>query len=338
MKSQSYLVYVAIAFFMSTVGCQSLRSTERDGVSIPEIQESTSSDEALKIAVDFGGDRVEKAVQMIAKRKGSEKAAMAMEQSLQDQLLHFQNNQILNAANLYQQLTKTVSLDLFRKYVRSDRPVAKQVAWQWAAAFPSKTLSKAIDDELSLAVSGDEEQDFTTPEMANAVRVNRVKSSYTLIREGLMSKGDEAFARAMMSLNPEQASVDFLRYLALAPVEELRQLNQKTVNTYTCMFIFRHMASYPPPTTDPYYEQVFLFAVSRNPALSELANGVLRQSFSRGREGVAAVLARLPSWIQVAYLEYARRNLSPEMNQFLLALKERSSQEQVVEEIDEIIR
>ena len=47
------------------------------------------------------------------------------------------------------------------------------------------------------------------------------------------------FAKALAALAPERAGYDFMEYIAQASIEDLRQLNQTSINVYTCIIIFR---------------------------------------------------------------------------------------------------
>lgn len=304
----------------------------------PTIAADMPLEDALKAAVDHSGATIDKVRQLVERRKESAAGASVLEQAISDHLLVYTNSQLISAANLYQSLTVRLSPQLFTTMVRSGRPLARQIAWQMAASLPSSEIAALIDRHLTLAVTEGNEEEVLIPQMAQAIQVNRLRSAFTLLRQGLLSTGDEAFAKAMITLDPARASNDFMDYLSLAPVEELRQLTQKTVNMYTCMVALRHLMNYPVSTNHPKYDQLFLYAVSRNNALAELANMVLNNSFPRHRESMAVILARLPAWIQIAYLEYARRNMSPEVSQFLAALKMVSAQSQVLEEIGEIQR
>ena len=64
----------------------------------------------------------------------------------------------------------------------------------------------------------------------------------------------------MAHLNPLSAANDFLDYLSLAPVEELRQLAQKTINLYTAQVAFKHFIRYPISINHPKSQILFLGA------------------------------------------------------------------------------
>ncbi len=329
-------LFACLLLFISA--CKTTESARSAATTEPVIAADMPVDEALKAAINGTGNTVEKVRQLIERRRESAGAAAALEQAITSNLLHYTNAQLINAASLYQVVSPRLSANLFAAMLNSGRPLARQIGWQMAATLPSSEIAAAIDRILSRAVIDNTEEDVLMPQMAQAVQANRLSSAFTLLRQGLMADGDEAYAKAMIALNPYQASNEFMAYLALAPLEELRQLTQKSVNIYTCMVILRHLTVYPVATAHPNYDQLFLYAVSRNNALAELANMVLLNSFPKYRESMAMILARLPTWIQIAYLEHARRNMSPEVSQFLVALRQVSSQSQVLEEIGEIQR
>lgn len=174
------------------------------------------------------------------------------------------------------------------------------------------------------------------PQMAQAAQANKLTSIYTLLRRGLMMKGDSEFAKAMITFDPKKATNDFMDYLSLATVEDLRQLNQSTINLHTCLVIFRHFLNYPVSTSHPKYSHLFIYSVSRNQVLKEMANLVLERQLPQYREQMAFTLARLPVWIQVAYVEGIRENLNTNVNLFLAKLKTVTAHKEVLEEIDDL--
>jgi len=176
------------------------------------------------------------------------------------------------------------------------------------------------------------------PGTARAIMANKLTKSYTVVRQGLLMKGHEAFAEAMISLNPKAASSDFLDYLALAPPEELRQLTLSSVNLYTCMVILQHLAKVQAPISHPRIENLFFYSVSRANGLAELAQSAIERYLPRNKEHLAYNLTKLPVWVQIAYLENARRRMNPKVGILLAELKKVSSQRDVIEEIDEVIR
>jgi hypothetical protein len=190
-----------------------------------------------------------------------------------------------------------------------------------------------MDEEFTTRMKEGEEEVLYVPSMALAVQANRMDSAYTLLREGLFRTGEETFARAMATLKPRQASDDFLDYLSKASVEELRQLNQKEVNVYSCLVALQHLTQVPASINHPHFNHLFLYAVSRNQGLADLAHVVLERAVGNHTEYLAVLLSQMDDWIQVAYVESARRRMSPSVQAFILALKEATPHPSVVEEI-----
>ena len=200
---------------------------------------------------------------------------------------------------------------------------------------PSAALARAIDQELSRALAEGEEDQLLIPEMANAVRANHLKGSYTLMREALMRKGSEEFALAMADLDPQLASEDFLNYLALAPAEELRQLTMSSVNLYSCLAILRHMQAVPPSAGAQNFEHLFAYAVSRNTGLAELAQIVLESYVPRGPSCYPSSSARARVGADRLHRKCKAAD-EPKVGLLLNALKANTAESDVVEEINEI--
>ena len=204
----------------------------KDPVPPPPITATMPLQSALEAAIDFGGDTLADVKRLVKHRNEGEKAGAMLATALHDNVIKYEHNQLLNACHLYGSMPVPVSVPLFEELVSSDRPLARQVGWQLAAMKPSPLIAKAVDKELTRALTDGDEEPVLIPQMANAVRANRLRGAYTLMRQGLMAKGDEEFALAMITLEPKRSSNDFLDYLALAPAEELRQLTLSSVNLY----------------------------------------------------------------------------------------------------------
>jgi hypothetical protein len=225
---------------------------------------------------------------------------------------------------------------IFSTMINSDRLLAVQLGWQLAAAKPSQQVAQIAEQRLTQAIAENDEDSVMLPQMANAIAANKLKGSYTLARRGLLTKGDEEFAMAMISLDASQASEDFLAYLSMAPAEELRQLTLSSVNVYTCVAILKHLVRLPPSMANPNFPHLFFYAVSRNNGLAELAQNVIEGYVPTNTEYLAQILARHPSWVQVAYLEGARTRMNPKVSLLLSELRKVTAEQDVVNEIDEI--
>lgn len=304
----------------------------------PEIYANMPLDKAISAAVDFGGDTLENVKALIKKRNEAAQTAAIVAKALTDQVGDMQPHQLLNAAHLYATHADRLPPDLFTQLVRSSRIPVRMLGWQLAASKPSQEIARAMDVELTRAIAAGEEESVLVPQMANAVRANRLSSSYTVVRQGLMTLGSEEFALAMAALDPRRSSDDFLKYLALVPPEELRQLTLSSVNLYTCVAILKHMRRYPPAVGAANFENLYFYSVSRNTGLAELAQEVLESFLPHQSEILAQMLAKHPVWVQMAYLESSRRRMNPKVGLLLGDLKEYTPEKDVANEIKDIVQ
>lgn len=302
----------------------------------PEIYANMPLNKALEAGIDYGGDTLTAVKKLIKRRQEGAKSAQLLEEALVKGALNYEQHQLMNAGHLYASSPRPISVKVFQALLDSGRGVARQVGWQLAAMKPSKDLARAVDAELTRAVAESDEDSVLVPQMANAARANNLKSTYTLMLQGLLRKGDEEYALAMIGMNAKKASDDFLQYLALANAEELRQLTMSTVNLYTCIAILKHQQSTPPSIGNLYFPHLYVYAVSRNTALAELAQKVLETQLPHNTELMAQALASQPVWVQIAYLGNARRNMNPKIGLLLGELKKTTAEQDVVQEIEEI--
>ncbi len=298
----------------------------------------TTLDQAIEAAINSGGQTVEEARRLITHRKQWAAAHRTIEAAIQDGIIKYDNIRLANVVALYQSSTLPASVSLFERMIGSGRPVARQLGWQVAAAMPSRGMVVAIDRELGRAIIENDEATVLIPQMAIAVQANGMKSAYTLVRQGLMTSGQEAFALSMARLDPQRASADFLDYLALATPEDLRQLTQNSVNIYTCLIALKHIQNHPAPLSHVHAEHLVYYAVSRNNALSDLAQMALESYLPLERSQMAIMMSRMPQWVQLAYVESVRRKKSSSVTLLLGELKKISSSTDVIEEVDEVLR
>ncbi|MCX6111305.1 MAG: hypothetical protein NTZ90_17045 [Proteobacteria bacterium] len=312
------------------------QAEKKDNKPPPVIYANMDLEKAVAAGIDFGGDTLTNVKRLIKRRNLTEPAYAMVAKVLHENIQSYEHNQLINAGHLYASLPLPVAPAMFHDLVGSGRPLAQQLGWQLAAVKPSPQLVKVIENELTRAIADNDEDSVLVPQMANAVRANHLRDAYTLLRQGLMSKGDEEFALGMIALNPSAASDDFLPYLALPPAEELRQLTMSSVNLYTCITILKHLQKVPPAAGKPGFDHLLFYAVSRNPTLAELAQGVLEQFLPEQTEYLAQMLARQPAWVQIAYVESARRRMNPKEGLLLSELKKSTSENDVVQEISEL--
>jgi len=241
--------------------------------------------------------------------------------------------ELAHLVHLFQDSSPSLDHKIVTVLVQGRSPLARHLGWQLIANDPSPTARDLADQLLSQILIEGREADHLIAPLADAVAANRLATAYTVMRRGLMQTGDDSFAKAMISLNPTHAANDFLNYLAMAPIDELRQLNQTTVNMYTAMVALQHMVVTPPTVNHPRLGHLFFYAVSRNNALSELAHLVVERNYLRERQQVASVLAGLDPWIQISYIEGAKRNLTPNTRLLLGELSQIAVQREVLDEL-----
>lgn len=332
----SFFIAGGLAFHAGCATTAPDLAREQQTEPAPEIYSSMPLEKALSAGVDFGGNTLESVKQLVKRRGEAQQAATIIVKALKEQSGDMQPHQLLNAAHLFAAYAQTLPPELFSQFVRSQRVPVRMLGWQLAAAKPSAEIARAVDGELTRAIAAGEEERVLVPQMANAVRANRLVSSYTVLRQGLMTLGSEEFALAMSALDPRRASNDFLGYLALVPPEELRQLTLSSVNLYTCVAILRHMRRHPPALGAENFENLYFYSVSRNSGLAELAQDLIESYLPKDSEILAQMLAKHPVWVQMAYLESSRRRMNPKIGLLLGELKEQTPEKDVAREIREI--
>lgn len=313
--------------------CVSLQKEEKKA---PKITESTPLPEAIVAGIEFGGETLADVKKLIKRRKQWDKAEDLIFRLIKNHKADWPTVSLVNAVNLFQSNASHRAYQVYHDLVRSERVLERQLAWQLAAAQPSAKMAEEIDEILTESVLDNELKDHLLPRMADAVANNGLKESYTVVREGLFSNGDVAFARAMIVLAPKKASEDFMGYLAKAPIEELRQMNVQSVDVFTCTLILQHLLAVPPPMSDPRLEVLFLFSISRNNGLAEMARDVLEKLMPKNGEHLAFVLAQMPTWMQLAFVEKVNMRLTPVVSLFLDDLKQASPHPDVSDEIRSI--
>ncbi len=299
----------------------------------PEIYDDMTTDEAVDAAAAHGTVTLKKVKNLIEKQKRQADVKKYLDKKLLGSLSAYEDFQLMNLMNLYHAYHGDNAVKLFSHLISYEKVFIKTLAWNLAADFPSKQMAAAIDSEFSRKLASGSEGDLYLAPMALAVQINRLESSYTVVRAGLFAKGDVDFARAMLNLNPKRASQDFITYLAKSNGEELRQLNQKSVNMHTCVVILKHLSAFPASINDQNFSVLFFYAVSRNRSLAELAQTVLQKHMAEDRETVALMLSRMPRWTQIAFVDDIRRQSSPYKATFLAELKQLTPHKTVVEEI-----
>jgi hypothetical protein len=318
-----------IAALLLGAGCVTLDDSEQKAP--PQLTAETPTAEIVEAAIEFGGPTLENAKKLLAKRNVWPEVSAKTHTVLVRASIS--PNKLMNAGSLYLAAPTPVSAEVFTSLVRSEKAVARQLGWGFATAKPSKALAELAEKEISEALEADELDRVLLPEMARAVLANQLKATYTVLRLGLMGQGHEDYARAMILLEPRTAAGDLLVYMSMAPVEELRQLSLKSVNFYTCMLALRHLQNFPVDVSHPQLGFLYLYGISRNTGLAEMAHDVIEQYLPDQKEQMALELSRQPAWVQVAFIENVRRRLNGRNRLLLQELRLVASQTSVLDEL-----
>ena len=326
-----------ILFFVSAVcfvwSCASINGSS-------EVQQVTSdmpTEVAMKLGFKYGGKPFEDAKKLAKKRKEFKLVAKIAEEALLGE--KEPAGYMWRAMQVYQGINRSsVSPKVVGKLIESDDEFVRRMGWQLAANRPSDLVGVVLNRYLTESVRNGLESQSFLPEMASAVRANKLVSSYSIVREALYEKGGAEFVTTMIEFNSSQAGQDFMTYLSKATVEDLRQMTQTTVDLASCLEILRFYNEVELPLGHPSISHIYLYAVSRNNSLAELAIGALERAMGDHRMQLAFSLAKMPVWIQVAFVENAREQLDNSLGLFLTELKQVTSHAEVVEEIEALSR
>jgi hypothetical protein len=311
-------------------GCRTLNQQADEK---PEITRDMPIEDAYGLAVQYGGDILKETKDLARDRQ---QLAEVQKLASADLLLR---NETLSApalthvAHLYRVSSPRLDPQLFLKLMNSRQDAVRRIALRLAAVKPSTEVAQALEGYLSDALARGRDDEVLSSDLAVAIQENGLKSAYTFLVRGLMVEGLPEYANAMLALDPGRAAVPFLDYLGKADLEDLRQLNQKSVNVYTCTVIFRFLLDNPLPINHPSMPALFTFAVSRNRALAEMANAVLEKHIPEHRLALALMLARTPVQVQVAFVENTQKEMTAHLRLLLNELKELTQQKEVLEEL-----
>ena len=323
---------LAVFIFLALVGCVTIEEENKP----PEISSKSTIPEMFNAAIDFGGPTLKEVKKVTTGTRRWPQMANQVRMYLNKNLRQGKRPEIVRAAHLYQASVPTLEPEVLKLFTRHSDPEIAVIGWQLMAVRPSNPVKTFIEDEVSFFVVRNWEKRILFPELAMAIMENQVSSLYSVLELGLMENGSDEFAKAMVALDGESASAPFMDYLTRATIEDLRQINQTTVNVYTCLVILRHFMSNPLPLGHPNLGQLFIFAVSRNGALSDMAREVIDRQLPSFKDQMVYALARQPMNVQIAFVEGSRRNPSSNFRILLSQLKSVTRFHQVVEEIDSI--
>jgi hypothetical protein len=335
MKRTSQLgFYLFLSFQALQSSCVTLPGKpERQG-----IESSMSLDEAFQLAISQGKQSMTELKRLVKARQAWNELSQMSLAYMKANLGSTNRVEFSNAISLYQASSPEVDPSLIELLLAKRDPFYTQLALQLASLRPSPKVGETIEKELSKAITQGREDQILSPQLATAIRLNAIGTSYSLMRRGLLLTGEDEFAKTMISSDPNRAAWDFMDYLARADLDDLRQLSQKTVNMYTCLVILRFYLNHPLPVAHPQFKNLIYYAVSRNSALSEMARSVLEAQIPNFKDQIAYWLATEKLEVQIAFIESARQNPTPNIKLMLGNLKEITRFKEVAEEIDAIQR
>jgi hypothetical protein len=309
-----------------------------DPAKAPDLDQEMSVNDLLYNGIKYGRGTFKKAKILIDKKAMWTEANRISSKWILQDTSGWADDQLLNLVNFYQSRRSFLERDIFVKLVHSKRVVAVNAGWQLLANLPDGKFAKTVDQVLSEAIIAGTEAKHQVPPMADAIRMSHVTGAYSFVRAGLYAQGDISFAKAMASLEPGKSSGDFLTYLAMTPVDELRQINQKSLNLYTAVYVLKHFMAFPVSISHSESSSLFYYAVSRNNALSDLGRQVLQFGVRGEIQQTAGLLARLPAWLQMSLVESVRRAPTTKLKVLIAAMGEMTSDQDVAEEVREVIR
>lgn len=310
-------------------GCQTTQDPKN-----PQISRDMPLSEAYALAQQHGADTMQRVKDLAKERNELPKLAQMTENDLLGKASSLSFNELSHTTNMYVYSSQKADPKVIKVLLNANEPLVRKVGWRLAAVKPSAEVAAVVDAVLNDSLNRGREDDILDPDMAKALQENGMKNDYTFLERGLAIQGAPEYATAMLSLDAKSAMPAFLNYLMRADLEDLRQLNQKSVNIYTCTVIFRFMIENPIPISHPGVASIFLFAVSRNRGLADMANAVLEKQIPEHRASFAAILARLPVPVQVAFIENSQREMTANLRLLLNDLKDVAQNKEVIEELN----
>ena len=303
----------------------------------PQITDKMSTEKIVSIALDYGGVSLNVAKEKITKRGVEEGVSEILEKELLEKQGSLSDKRLANGVNLYQYTKKGASYELVKTMVYSTRSLSNDLGWMMASNFPSEQMKNLVEEYITKKIEEGNESSLLKPFIASAIKNNNVVSVYSVARLGLMQAEDNlVFAEACATLKPSEASTDFLAYLSRANLDDLRQLNQRSINMQTASFALRHMQKYPPQVSDPNIDVLFLYTLSRNNALAENAFDLLNKFYGDYMEVLSLKLSRLSEWVQICFVEQMREKINTTTRRFLLSLQNNTPYPTVSDEIKDL--
>ena len=309
-----------------------------DATSTKEFKKGMPMSEIVAVAVSGGSEKLVEAQALIKTEKRVPELRAYINPYIRDNLKTLPASSLASAAQLYQIANKQYDTDVLRALIRHKNEEVSRKGWLMTAIVPSAKMQKFIRSEVDVFIVNNAEKSLLIPEFADSVRINRLDDFESLLTMGLLEKGHDAFAKALVELHPLTSAEHFLDYLSQADIEDLRQINQKSIDMYTSLVILRYFVTAPVPPSHPGIGHLYLYAVSRNPALSEMAQVVLDRQFPNAEQEFIFALAQQPVQVQVSMIEQIRQQPTSNFKRLLSGLKDVTRFDQVIEEINAISR
>lgn len=290
----------------------------------------------IELAVSPGRNSVVQIAAEIYKKREPKKVAEIVAQNLTRAEAETADFRLWNFGKLSYLLKIEFNQQQVMAWLSHRHEIVRRIAWR-LASFGKKYIS---DENIEVHVAGlvnrGRESSLFVPEFAEAIGARQLRNYYSLVRQGLMETGLDAFATSLIRLNPKAASSDFLVYLSSIPVEDLRQMSQESMKPETVVVIFDHLGAFTPSPSNSMSSYLFVYTISRNMLISEKAQEILEKMMRTDAMTMAIYLARMDEWIQTAFVETARKNLNPTLKSFLMQLKEYTPHQYVVADISSI--
>ena len=326
---------VVVLLLSVCIGALSCVTVSEDNTP-PAITKEMPVQERFDVALKFGGASLKNVKKVTTIEKQWPEMAKVARTYLRNNVRSAEREEIIRAAQIYQSSVPALEPKVLQIFTRHPSQEISVIGWQLAALRPSEELKTFIEEEVSYFVMRGKETRILMPELASAIMENEVHSVYSVLELGLSENKGDDFAKAMIALNPDAAAGSFMDYLNIATIEDLRQMNQTTVDVYTCLVILRFFMNNPLPLGHQGISQLFAYAVSRNSALSDMAREVIDRQVPSYKEAMTFALASLPMRVQIAFVEGSRRNPSSNYRLLLSHLRQVTRYHQVIEEIDAI--
>ncbi|MCY4443887.1 MAG: hypothetical protein OXC44_03695 [Proteobacteria bacterium] len=291
--------------------------------------------ENLVKAIDQGGDAFLSTSSFLLKASQIDKYKYerVLVSFFQTNIPSWNTSQLLRAVKLYQHTPKRFGFLVFSNLQKAPHKQAYSFAWMVLGGMDQSIAAEFADSALSQALlEGHIEKHFVI-EMAQAVKKWRLSSVYSVVHMALLKTGESEFVEAMTTLSPQKASDDLLSYLALAPDSDLRQLFLDSIDATSALLSLEHLAQYPPNFGHAHLRKLFSYAGSRQLALQDAALQVIDKLTPTQPMIVAYELSRTEKWVQLAFIERVRRDVTPNRKLLLQNLATLTADENIRDEI-----